>query len=210
MIRVAITDDHLMITKGLAELLSALPDIVQVATYMSVEETRSGLAKDQPDVLLLDLHLPDGDGVLFCKEVKRSHPQINVLIITTYNQAALIKSVMRNGASGFLLKNASLNELHEAITAAYNGEQYLQADVKNILLRNAINHNRPSTYQPVLSRREKEVLLLIIDEFTTQEIADKLFIAVKTVETHRMHLMNKLGAKNIAGLVKIALERGLC
>ncbi len=211
MIRVAITDDHLLIIKGLKELLSQLPDITLAGTFMTVEETRAGLSLVNPDVLLLDLNLPDGDGMLFCKEIKKDYPKLNVLALTTYNQAVLIKNVMRNGASGFLLKNTSLDELHDAIQTVHQGQQYLQQEVKHILLQHMIGEKRQQhTFQPVLSRREKEILQLIVNEHTTQEIAAKLFISIKTVESHRTHLMDKLGVRNLAGLVKVAIEKGLC
>ncbi len=211
MIRVAITDDHLLIIKGLKELLSELPDIILAGTFMSVGETRTGLSLVNPDVLLLDLNLPDGDGVLFCKEIKKEYPKLNILALTTYNQAVLIKNVMRNGASGFLLKNTSLDELHAAIQTVHQGQQYLQQEIQHILLQHTIGQKRQQpAFQPVLSRREKEIIQLIVNEHTTQEIANKLFVSIKTVESHRTNLMDKLGVRNLAGLVKAAIEKGLC
>jgi len=210
MIQVAITDDHLMVVKGLTELLSLLPDIRITGTFMTLEETGKGLEQIHADVLLLDLNLPDGDGVLYCREIRKKYPVLKIIALTTYNQVVLVKNVLRNGANGFLLKNASLDELNEAITTVYNGGEYLQEEIKEQVLK-ASWGNKPknASFQPILSRREKEILQLIVDENTTQEIAAKLFLSVKTVEAHRSHLIEKLGVKNLAGLVKIAIEKGL-
>ena len=210
-IRVAITDDHLLVIKGLQDLLGLIPEVEVVAAFMTVEEAQNKIGDVNPDVLLLDLNLPDGDGVSLCKEISTRHPKIKVLALTTYNQVSLIKSVMRNGAMGFLIKNVSVEILREAIVTVHSDKQYLQPEIQELLLQHAIN-NKKSTpaFQPVLSRREKEILQLIVAEQTTQEIADRLSISVKTVETHRTHLMQKLDARNLAGLVKAAIERGLC
>lgn len=211
MIRVAITDDHLMVIKGLTELLSQLPGIELSGTYMSLGQTGQGLQQTKADILLLDLNLPDGDGITYCKELKKKYPDLKIIAITTYDQVILIKNTIKNGASGFLLKNATLKELDDAIRTVYNGNEYLQEQLKERLLSNTLGAKpKNNSLQPVLSRREKEILQLIVDECTTQEIADRLFIAVKTVEAHRSHLIEKLGVKNLAGLVKAAIEKGLC
>ncbi|TXH26163.1 MAG: response regulator transcription factor [Cyclobacteriaceae bacterium] len=211
MIRIAITDDHLLILKGIQELLHQLENIQVVGTFMNIEETRIGISSANPDILFLDLNLPDGDGVQFCKELKRSYPDLKILALTSYNQTVLVKNMMRNGASGFLLKNTSLNELRNAIHLVYEGGQYLQNEIKEALLQNSLGaQSTHDSFQAALTKREIEVLDLIVKEHTTQEVADKLFISVKTVEAHRTHLMDKLGARNLAGLVKIAIEKGLC
>lgn len=210
MIRIAITDDHLLILKGIQELLHQLDDVHVVGTYMNIQETRIGMPKANPEILFLDLNLPDGDGVQFCKELKKDYPDLKIIALTSYNQAVLVKNMMRNGASGFLLKNTSLDELRDAIHCVYEGGQYLQKEIKEVLLQNSLGHSIHGSFQPMLTQRETEVLDLIVKEHTTQEIADKLFISVKTVEAHRTHLMDKLGVRNLAGLVKVAIEKGLC
>lgn len=211
MIKVAITDDHLLVIKGLSELLTLIPGVQLTGSYMTLEETGKGLQKINADVLLLDLNLPDGDGMAYCKELKKNYPALKVIVLTTYNQATLVKNTLKNGASGFLLKNITLQELEEAIKTVYNGKEYLQQEIKEILLSSALGSKpKNNSFLPVLSRREKEILQLIVEECTTQEIAGKLFISVKTVEAHRSHLIEKLGVKNLAGLVKVAIEKGLC
>ena len=210
MIKVAITDDHPLIINGIKELLERLVDVQLTGSFNNIRETNEGLMNELPDVLLLDINLPDGDGIAFCKELKKKYPSVQVLALTTYHQNVMVKNMMRNGASGFLLKNTSLEELHEAIETVHRGENYLQKEIKDALLRESIGatstHN---VFDLKLTRREKEILQLIIEEHTTQEIAEKLFISVKTVESHRTHLMDKLGVRNIAGLVRMTIEKGL-
>jgi DNA-binding NarL/FixJ family response regulator len=210
MIDIAITDDHLLIINGIKDLLANVPHFRFVDAFVSAEETRKGLAVFQPDVLLLDINLPDGDGIQLCRELTREYPGLKVLALTTYNQTVLVKNMMKNRASGYLLKNTSLNELQEAIETVYRGEKYLQPEIREALLRDSIGDPMPSNhFRPKLTRREKEVLQLIVDELTTQEIADRLFLSPKTVESHRLNLLQKLGVRNTAGIVKAAFTQGL-
>jgi DNA-binding NarL/FixJ family response regulator len=210
MINVAITDDHLLILNGIKELLEPINHIRVVATFMNVSETKSGIESINPDVLLLDINLPDGDGIQLCKELMKAHPKLKIIALTTYNQNILVKNMIRNGAMGFLLKNTSLEELQQAIESVYRGEQYLQPEIKESLLRNTLGTTaQRTTFRPRLTRREKEVLQLIMDELTTTEIGERLFISPKTVETHRLNLLQKLGVRNTAGLVKEAINQGL-
>lgn len=210
MINVAITDDHPLIISGIRELLARLEDVRLAGTFASCAETRTGLSGSKPDVLLLDISLPDGDGVALCKELKREYPELKVLALTTYHNLALVKNIMRNGASGYLLKNISFENLKEAIHEVAAGRNFLQPEIREALLNESIGNAPKATgYEIKLTRREKEILQLIVEEHTTQEIADKLYISSKTVETHRTHLIEKLGVRNVAGLVKLAIERGL-
>jgi len=210
MIKVAITDDHLLIINNIKELLEPIAHIQVVGSFMNVAETKSGIEQVNADILLLDINLPDGDGIQLCKELVKAHPNLKVIALTTYNQNILVKNMIRNGAHGFLLKNTSLEELQRAIETVYRGEQYLQTEIKESLLRDTLGTTaQRTTFRPRLTRREKEVLQLIMDELTTTEIGEKLFISPKTVETHRLNLLQKLGVRNTAGLVKEAINQGL-
>jgi len=210
MVKIAITDDHLLVIKGLQDLLQHIPDLKVVGSFNDIGTTRNNIGLVQPDVLFLDLNLPDGDGMQFCKELKKDYPQLKIIALTSFNQTVLVKGVIRSGANGFLLKNTSLEELKNAIQTVLAGEQFLQKEVKEQLLQSTLGQTAVNTFHPMLTRREKEILELIIKEFTTHQIADKLSVSVKTVEAHRGHLMDKLGVRNLAGLVKVALEKGLC
>ncbi|MCB0761195.1 MAG: response regulator transcription factor [Flavobacteriales bacterium] len=209
MIRVAITEDHPLIVSGIREILDHAEGMELVHAYPTAAASNDGLAAELPDVLLLDIHLPDGDGVDLCKEYKRLYPELRIIALTTYNQTMLVKNMMKNGASGYLLKNTSREELLEAISKVHQGEQYLQNEIKEALLSASLGESVRPSYMPKLTRREKEVLELIVEELTTAEIAERLFISPKTVESHRLNLIQKLGVRNSAGLVKEAITKDL-
>ena len=142
----------------------------------------------------------------------RIHGFLALLVVTyagSFKETALVKTAIRNGADGYLLKDASEQDFLSAVESVLKGEQYIQKNVQDLMLKEAMGQKKDTSYIPKLTRREKEILQLIVDEKTTQEIADTLFLSVSTVETHRMNLISKLGVKNVAGLVKLTLERGL-
>ena len=209
MIKVAVTDDHPMVLRGIETMLKNSADIAITATYNSCNETYLGIKVDTPDILLLDINLPDCNGIEFCKTLNKSFPEIQVIALTNFNETAFVKNIIRNGAKGYLLKNTDKHELESAIKKVFRGEQYLQKSIQKKLLDESFGITSRNTFIPKLTRREKEVLKLIVEEMTTQEIADKLFISTKTVETHRSHLIQKLDVRNTAGLVRIAIEKGL-
>ncbi len=208
-IKIAITDDHLMVLEGLESMLTESGKVTMVGKYKNAEETRLGIKKDQPDILLLDINLPDTNGIDLCKELLGRYRNLKVIALSNFDETSFVKRILQNGASGYLLKNTSQEELIEAIENVISGEQYLQKDLQKKLLNRSIGVKPGTSFLPKLTRREKEVLNSISEELTTQEIAEKLFISPKTVETHRMNLMNKLGARNSVGLIKIAIEKDL-
>jgi len=209
MIKISVTDDHPMVLRGIETMLKNSTDIIVTATYTNCNETYLGIKTERPDILLLDINLPDCNGIEFCKAINKAYPEILIIALTNFNETAFVKNIIRNGAKGYLLKNVDKNELENAIKKVYRGEQYLQKSIQKKLLDETLGLTAKRTFIPKLTRREKEVLKLIVEELTTQEIADKLFISVKTVETHRSHLIQKLDVRNTAGLVRIAIEKGL-
>ncbi|MFS4493104.1 response regulator [Maribacter sp. 2308TA10-17] len=209
MITIAITDDHQMVMQGIETMLRYEPDMVISHKYNTVASTLEGLSNQQPDILLLDINLPDGNGIDLCKKLNDLYPQLKIIALSSFSEIAFVKRILSNGASGYLLKNTSKEELITAFKTVLDGQQYLQPDIQKKLLLNSLGQKKTASFIPKLTRREKEVLTAISEELTTQEIADKLFISSKTVETHRMNLISKLGARNSVGLVKIALEKDL-
>ncbi len=207
--KIAITDDHEMIRNGIDSLLENYPDILIINKYADAKETIFGLEKELPDVLLLDINLPDTNGVDLCKVLIKSYPNLKIIALSNYDETSFVKRILKNGASGYLLKNTNSEELVEAIKSVLKGEQYLQRDIKKKLLNRSIGQTVSNGLKPNLTRREKEVLICISQELTIQETALKLFISPKTVETHRMNLMSKLGARNSVGLIKLAMEKDL-
>lgn len=209
MITIAITDDHQMVMQGIETMLKYEPDMVVSYKYNTVASTLEGLSKQQPDILLLDINLPDGNGIDLCKQLRCLYPKLKIIALSSFSEIAFVKRILGNGANGYLLKNTSKEELIEAFKTVLDGGQYLQNDIEKKLLQSSLGQKKAASFIPKLTRREKEVLIAISEEMTTQEIADNLFISIKTVETHRMNLISKLGARNSVGLVKIAMEKGL-
>ncbi|MBW7839062.1 MAG: response regulator transcription factor [Chitinophagaceae bacterium] len=199
MIKVFITDDHYMVVEGIRSLLSNERDIELIGSASSVESCRAFLRKLVPDVLLLDINLPDGNGVDLCKELREKYPAMFILGISTFNQASYIREMMENGASGYVLKNATQKELTEAIHLASIGKTYMPFEVARTL-----KESEKKEEHIILGRREKEILNLIKDGYTNAEMATHLHISSNTVDTYRKSLLSKLRAKNTADLVRLA------
>ena len=203
MIRIFIVDDHPMVIEGIKTLLrdASLINIVGSATdgYQALE----ALKKEPVDVALLDINLPDMNGIELCAEVKKKWPGLKVLGLSTFKERSYITRMIGQGASGYLLKNASREELEEAIIAAYRGGMYLGLEIAQVITK-AAGESTPDL--PVLTMREKEVLGLIAEGLTNNEIAEKLFISPLTVDSHRKNLLAKFGARNTAALVRLAME----
>lgn len=208
-IKIAITDDHPMVLQGVQTMLENTKEINIVGCYGNGSETLKHIEKDQPDVLLLDINLPDINGIELCKQLKKVNADLKIIAISNYDDVSFVKRMLNNGADGYLLKNTDRLELLEAFKAVLNNEQYLQRDIEKKLLNQSIGKKTKNPLLVKLTRREKEVLLAISEELTTLEISEKLFISPKTVETHRMNIMSKLGAKNSVGIIKTAIENGL-
>lgn len=208
--KIAITDDHQMVLQGIQSMLANTKEIKIVGLYNSGETTLNAIKIDAPDILLLDINLPDINGIDLCKKLKKEHKNLKILAISNYDEVSFVKRMLQNGADGYLLKNTDKLELLEAFKTVLEGEQYLQRDIEKKLLNLSIGGKSVKNKLLVkLTRRETEVLQAIAEELTTQEISEKLFISPKTVETHRMNIMSKLGAKNSVGMIKAAIEQNL-
>ena len=196
-----IVDDHYMVIEGIRSLLQNEKSIEWMGHAMNASSCLAFLNKQLPDVILMDINLPDISGIDLCREVKIKYPSVFIIGLSTFNQQSFIQKMMDNGASGYVLKNATQEELTNAIETVMKGKTYLSEEASHTLRKeNAANI--------VLTRREKEVLELIADGMTNAEIAQKLFISVTTVDTHRKNLLAKFETKNTAALIKIAVSRG--
>ena len=207
--KIAITDDHKMVLRGIEIMLESTKEIQVVGAYNNAEETIEYITKDQPDILLLDINLPDTNGIDLSKYLLKKHPNLKIIALTSHDDISFVKRMLKNGVHGYLLKNTDRLELIEAFKTVLSGEVYLQKDIRKKILNQTIKSKADNRLKPNLTRREQEVLIAISEELTTQEISDKLFISPKTVETHRMNIMSKLGAKNSVGIIKIAIEKEL-
>ncbi|PPL00890.1 response regulator [Parapedobacter indicus] len=202
MISVAIIDDHKILTEGLVNLIDESGIATVIGVAHSATDCRLSLGFWKPDVLLLDVGLPDVSGVDFCKEVKAQFPKINVLALTTHNEYAIVRQMLDNGASGYLVKNAMADEVLAGIEAVAAGRTFLCHEI-DLLMK------RPSSKNIWLSPRERELLRLISEGLTNGEIAEQIFLSPETIKGYRKNLLLKLGAKNTAVLVKMAVEQKL-
>lgn len=207
--KIAITDDHVLVLNGIKAMLANTSEIDVVGTYDTAQQTLKQIDLDKPDILLLDINLPDIDGIELCKTLHKQYPGLKILALTNFEEISFVKRMLSNGASGYLLKNTQKTELIEALKTVLEGGQYLQDKIEKKLMNHALGRRNKETFIPKLTRREKEVLEAISEELTTQEISEKLFVSIKTIETHRMNLMSKLGARNSVGIIKRALDYGL-
>lgn len=197
--KVFIVDDHYMVIEGIRSLLQNEKGIEWLGHAMSADSCLAFLKQQLPDVILMDINLPDKSGIDLCAEVKKKYPGIFIIGLSTFNQLSFIQRMMDNGASGYLLKNATQEEILTGIATVMKGKLYLSAEAAT-----SLQQNRQEI--PVLTRREKEVLELIASGMTNNEIAAKLFVSVATVDTHRKNLLAKFDARNIALLIKTAVQ----
>ena len=204
MITVFIIDDHQMIIEGIHTLLLNEKDIEWMGSAKLPAELMNVLKTRQPDVLLMDINLPEKSGLDLCLEVKAQYPEINIVGLSTSFQASVIRKMKENGAAGYLLKDASKQEIVTALHEVSQGREYVSFSVAQVL-----KQKTPSDKLPVLTKREKEVLELIADGLTNQEIADRLFLNCTTVDSHRKNMLTKFNAKNTAALVRIAVSNNL-
>lgn len=205
MIKVAITDDQPIIINGLQKILADNTDIQIIGTFINGDELMEELQNIQPDVLLLDIQMPGRTGIELAGIITKKYPEIKIIALTNFDIAIQIKKMLQQGCMGYLLKDARPEIIIAAIETVYNGEQYLQEEIQKKLLK-SLSDQSPV---PIITRREREILQLIVEEFTNKEIADKLFLSLRTIENHRNHLLQKFKVKNTAGLVKITIQEGL-
>jgi DNA-binding NarL/FixJ family response regulator len=189
-----------MVIEGIRSLLQHETSVELIGHAMNAESCLAFLRSNHPDVILMDINLPDKSGIDLCREVKALYTSVFVLGLSTFNQQTIIQKMIDNGASGYVLKNASGRELLEAIHTVSKGNIYMSFDVEKIL------QTKPEG-EIIVTRREMEVLQLIAEGMTNNEIAHKLYIGITTVDTHRKNLLDKFTAKNTAELVKIAFQK---
>lgn len=215
MIRIALTDDEALIRRGIARLLADLPDITIVMEAANGQELLDQLAAaaSRPHIVLLDLNMPVLNGVETARRLQELYPEVKVIVLSTYFSKAFVLNMVEIGAASYLPKNAHPEEMEEAIRVVAERGFYYSPAVMEIIVEGVKQKGKPPLPQPfshlTLTEREGEVLQLICEEYTTPEIAEKLFISPRTVDGHRLNLLEKLGCRNTAGLVVFALQHGL-
>ncbi len=208
-ITVGIVDDHPLAINGLSTMLSTTQHLKVISSYYTGTDLLRGLEAEQPNVLLLDIQLPDIKGSELADMVHKSYPSIGILAITSLDAPVHIKTMMRNGCKGYLLKNTDVKTLVEAIETVHAGNEYIETSLKEQLMQNMLQFRKQEKTSPKLTRREREILEHIVQGDTNQQIANKLFLSLRTIENHRFSLLQKLDVKNTAILVKTAIELGL-
>lgn len=207
--RLLLVDDHQLILDSLQTLFVSIPGVQVVGTVNDSRQVLDVLAKTTIDVLLCDLHMPYLSGIDLTLCLRKTHPAVKVLLLTMAEDAPTIREAVRAGVAGYALKRAGRDELETAVTTLMRGQRYFSPDVMEQLARLDETGVAEHDSLTALTDREVDVLRLIADENPSYRIAEKLFISVPTVETHRRHLMQKLGVKSVVGMVKFAMKHGL-
>ncbi|MBO9586653.1 MAG: response regulator transcription factor [Flavobacterium sp.] len=208
-INLLIVDDHTMFLQGIISLLEQEPNIIVVDKAINGLEALNIIQKTPIDFIILDISMPEMDGIELSKILKKQYPHIKILIVSTHSNVMIISRLIRIGVNGYLLKNAEKEELLKAINTIASGKNYFAEEVEEKHFINSSRIEKQVSNLAELSSREKEILVLIAQEYNTAEIAERTFISLNTVNTHRRNLLSKLNAKNTAGLVKYAVENGL-
>lgn len=211
MIRILIADDHQMFIDGLKALLESYKSFTVAGQATNGLQVLEFLENDSVDIVLMDVNMSEMDGITATRELKKKHPHIKVLMLTMFTSKDYIEKVLKAGADGYILKNTGQEELNTAIETLISGKSYFTPEVTARIMQGLqgrkVVENDPMLVE--LTEREKDVLRLIIQGMTTNEIADKLCISFHTVESHRRNLISKLPVKNSAGLVKYAVDHNL-
>ena len=213
-IRIHLADDHKIIIHGIETLLTSVPNFEVVGFSLNGTTVFEDVTKNQADVLLLDISMPEKDGIEVVKEFAEKGFPCKVIILSSYDDLKLIKEIMALGVTGYLTKQCAGDDIVEAVQAVANGEEYFCATIREKIFNKATKNNpKLSTYKPnvnpLLTDREIEIIILIALEYSGKDISDQLFISVNTVETHRKNIMKKLKAKNTIGIVKYAMNNHL-
>ena len=206
-----IADDHRVFREGIVSILENTGEIRVIAQAQDGKEVMEKLRKARPELILMDISMGEAGGIETTRLVKEQYPEIKVLVLSMHSESSYIVRMLEAGASGYLLKDAGSAELINAIKAVAQGHTYFSSQVSATLVDQLVKGKKPPERKAgvPLTRREIEVLRLIAEEYSNPEIADKLFISIRTVDTHRRNLLEKLGVKNTAGLVKYAIKHGL-
>lgn len=207
---VLIADDHAIVRAGLRALISAEPGFKLVGEAAGGYEAIELVEKNHPDILVLDLSMPDLDGISVTRTLKPKFPELRILILTLHEDEALLKEAIKAGASGYILKRAAETELISAIQGILRGDLYVDPSMVRMLLGESLpSRPQPSGAGETLTPREIEILKLIVEGYTNRQIGEKLLISIRTVEGHRANIADKLGLRSRVDLVRYAREHNM-
>jgi len=208
-IQIAIADDHQMVINGIRTMLADYPRISITDTYLDGEALMRGLEARTPNVLLLDIQLPGRTGDKLAPAILKKYPSVRILTLTNFDSAFYARNMLYHGALGYLLKSTDRETLIAAIESVYEGREFLEPSMKQQIEEKSLKTNRAHVRFPVLSAREKEIIQLIADGYTTQKIIETLHLSANTVDNYRSSLLLKFGVTNTASLIKKAVQLGM-
>lgn len=211
MIRVLLAEDHVMVRAGLQALLERVKDIKVIGEASNGQEAIDLTIEHKPDVLVLDIMMPRLNGIQAAEQIRNLKLTVKILFVSMYSDVGLVRQALQTGAKGFVLKTSAGEELLQAIRAVAKGEMYLSETISSMMMEESFHPNIKIADNPLelLSPREKEILQLIAEEHTSNEVGKILSISEKTVEKHRANIMEKLKVRNLVGLVRLAIKHGL-
>ncbi len=205
-IKVLIVDDHQLFREGLANLIGGSDEIEIIAEAENAGQAIEMTSKLNPDVIIMDIGLPKINGIEATKILKKKYPNIKIIALSMHSDKHYIKGMLEAGASGYLLKNSTHNQVMDAVKSVYNGKKYLSSTITEVLIDNYLGKDEPSGEESKLTQRESEILKMIAEGISTREIAKKLFVSVKTIGTHKQNILEKLNLKSTTDLVKYAIK----
>ena len=203
-IRLLVVDDHPMVLEGMKSMLQQLSFVELCGMATDAYAAMELIKKEKPQIVITDINMPEISGIELALKIRHEFPEVKVIAMSTFKERSYISQMIQNGAAGYLVKSASREEIEEAILSVHEGKLYMSLDI-NLSAADKTELNNI----PVLSTREKEVLVLIADGLTNPQIAAKLFISMHTVDSHRKNLLTKFGVNNTAGLIKIAVRNNM-
>lgn len=211
-IRIVIADDHELFRDGFGVMIKKQPQVELVAEAENGEELLQAVYDYQPDVVITDIRMPKMDGIAVMQHMKKDFPHIGVIALTNFDEEALIVDMLEAGAKGYLLKSAHKEEIVEAVTTVYGHKTYYcnhtNTKLAQLIARSSFNpYRKPKRVS--FNEREQQIITLICEQYTNKEIADRLYLSKRTVETHREHILEKMEVKNTAGVVVYAIRNGL-
>ncbi|NOQ25042.1 MAG: response regulator [Bacteroidales bacterium] len=211
-IKIILVDDHQMFRDGVKSVLSDEENIDLVGEVGNAKDLYELLKTTNPDVIITDISMPDISGIELSKFVSENYPEINILILSMHTNEEFITKSLAAGAKGYLPKDTSMDELLEAINVIYKGENYFNKNISDTLLKSLISKSKPSKENiknGTLTKREREIISHVVDGLSNKEIACKLFISIRTVDSHKNNIMQKLNLKSSVELVKYAIKNNL-
>ncbi|UCF95843.1 MAG: response regulator transcription factor [Spirochaetaceae bacterium] len=210
-VRILLADDHQIMREGLKALLGRLPSVQVVAEAENGIEALKLARQEKPDIIVMDIAMPDINGIEVTRQLKSELADIKIIALSMHSDRRFVSEILKAGASAYVLKQAAFEDLESAIKAVMKDRTFLSADILDSVVSDYVSQLTNSEYEAYrqLSDRERQVLQLLAEGNSTKEIAFKLHVSVKTIESHRQNIMNKLGIRTLAGLTKFAVREGL-